>query len=414
MRDLIRILDAFDALAAETKPAALVTLVAVAGSSFRQAGARMLITADGQTVGAISGGCLERDVARRARGVIDSGRPVVCAYETTGDVEIDSDQPDQADAPADPGTSLGCGGSVEVLIQRVTPTEPGPMAAIASAVRQRRPSKLATVFRVGGPIDVSITATLQIAPDDRVESTGIPNPTLRQSIQNDLQSIPGNGPRACPKHYVLGGGWADVLLERLAAPQQIVIFGDGLDVEPLVEMAKTLAWHVTVVGWRAEAAMQQRFKTADRLVCIPSAEALAHAADLDREAAAVVMTHNLRRDAAVLRHLLSRLPRYVGVLGPRHRTDRLLTMIGFPAGDGGQLFAPIGLDLGAEAPEQIALSILAEIQSALSGHGGGPLRDRAGSIHSHRDPLASPAAAPAANAAGAATPTASSPISCPQ
>jgi xanthine/CO dehydrogenase XdhC/CoxF family maturation factor len=384
MRDLIRILDAFDALAADGKPAALATLVAAQGSSFRQSGARMLTTADGQTIGAISGGCLERDVLRRSRAVIDTGRATVCAYETNGDIE--------ADPSGDPGAALGCGGSVEVLIQRITNSDLGPIPALIAAVRQRQTCRLATVFRVGGSVQVPIAAMARLTQNGDFEGGEISNPALLQAIQTDLQSLPAHSCRVHPKRYLLDGGWADVFLEQLPVPQQIVVFGDGDDVLPLVEMANILAWQVTVVGHRAAATLNQRFASAHAVICAQSTEELAQAADLDLHAAAVVMTHNLRRDAAILRHLLKRPPRYVGVLGPRHRTARILAINGWASNAAQQLFAPVGLDLGAEAPEQIALSILAEIQSALSGRAGGPLRERPGSIHSPGDPP--PAASP--------------------
>jgi xanthine/CO dehydrogenase XdhC/CoxF family maturation factor len=395
MRDLIRILDAFDALVAGGKPAALATLVAAQGSSFRQPGARMLIAADGQTIGAISGGCLERDVVRRARAVIETGRATVCAYETNGDIE--------ADPSGDPGAALGCGGSVEVLIQRVTKDDPGPMSALSAAVRQRQTCRLATVFRVGGSIDVPIAAMARRAAGGGIEGHEISNPALLQAVQNDLQSLPAHSCRVYPKRYLLNGGWADVFLEQLPVPQQIIVFGDGDDVLPLVEMANILAWQVTVVGHRAVATLKQRFVSAHAVICAQSTNELAHAAELDPDAAAVVMTHNLRRDAAILRNLLKRPPRYVGVLGPRHRTARLLAINGWESNAGQRLFAPVGLDLGAEAPEQIALSILAEIQSALSGRAGGPLRDRTGSIHGN-----------AIHSATITAQTISSPFSCRQ
>lgn len=390
MRDLIQILDAFDAMCAEDSSAALATVVAVEGSSYRRPGARMLIRGDGRTVGGISGGCLEADVIRRARGVIETQRPVVCRYETDGD---DHAEPDlQTDG--DPAHSLGCGGAVEVLIQPISTANPGPLGALRAVVRDRQSLCMATAYRAGGSIEVPIAARLLAAPDGSASESEITDPKLRDLLLQDMHAEPTTGARSV--RHVLPGGWVDVLIEHLRPPQQLVIFGDGPDVEPLLEIAKSLAWHVTIVGWRPQSALRARFAAANRVLSVSAAEPPA-AADIDPDAAAVVMTHNLRRDAAVLRKLLDRPPRYVGVLGPRHRTQRLLAAIHHPPDDDAarRLFAPVGLDLGADTPEQIALAILAEIQSALAGRAGGPLRNRPGSIHTRAIPARILDAAPA-------------------
>jgi xanthine/CO dehydrogenase XdhC/CoxF family maturation factor len=162
----------------------------------------------------------------------------------------------------------------------------------------------------------------------------------------------------------------------------MAIFGDGHDVGPLVDLGKALGWHVTVVGSRAVAGLRQSFPRADELICAADDSAPV-VAQIPGASAAVIMGHNFRRDCAVLRALLQTSRAYIGVLGPRRRTARLLTAAGL-SGDDDRIHAPIGLDIGAESSEQIALSIVAEIQAIAADRPGGFLRERGGPIHLNR------------------------------
>ena len=181
------------------------------------------------------------------------------------------------------------------------------------------------------------------------------------------------------RHTLSRGGWADVWTEWMTPAQALAIFGDGHDVAPLVEMAHMLGWHVTVIGSRPLAALRRNFPQADQLICSPDDPASA-AADLPVDAAAVVMAHNFHHDAAVLAELLRHPRAYIGVLGPRKRTARLLASAG-RAEDEENIYSPVGLDIGAENPEQIALAIVAEIQAVAACRAGQSLRERPGPIH---------------------------------
>jgi xanthine/CO dehydrogenase XdhC/CoxF family maturation factor len=177
-------------------------------------------------------------------------------------------------------------------------------------------------------------------------------------------------------------GGAEVFVELVAPAQAVVIFGGGPDVVPVVRMAKELGWHVTVVAARPATGLGERFALADRFLVTSSAEPLAGVC-VDPDAAVVLMTHNFPRDVRILAGL-GREPRYLGILGPRARTRHLLDEVGGSIGHW-DVRAPIGLDIGAESPEEIALAIVGEIQAVVRGAAAGFLRERAGPIHERRE-----------------------------
>ena len=382
MRDWHKIVEAFERLCAAGEPAALATVVSVEGSSYRRPGARMLVAGDGRTWGTVSGGCLEQDVARRARMlIVDPAEPFLVGYET----DEEGGGEESAKPIIDPGPSLGCGGRIEILIQRVTQTDPGALSALSAIVRRRTPAVVATVIRNGAARDDTATGAQLIQIGEESTYDRIADPRLRKELKKQTRLAPPERSYEIQRIDLPNGGWTDVLLEWLVPAQSLAIFGDGHDVGPIVDLAKSLGWHVTVIGSRAEAGLRQRFPSADVLISSADNPA-AGAADLPPDAAAVVMGHNLRRDTAALAGLLKNPPAYIGVLGPRHRTARLLAAAGH-AGQEDRIFSPVGLDIGAETPEQIALSILSEIQAVTAGGAGGFLRDRSGPIHLNRADL---------------------------
>jgi xanthine/CO dehydrogenase XdhC/CoxF family maturation factor len=351
---------------------ALATVTAVEGSSYRRPGARMLVAADGRSWGTVSGGCLERDVCRRARIVIDTGQCDVCCYET-------ADSDDDALPPGEPGVSLGCGGRIDVLIQPVSRERPGPMEALAAVLRERCPAIMATVVRTGD--SPGIQTGQQVVRYQHHIQQGISDTKVLAALAEDLAY---DGPRHLLRRYpTSNSGWADVMIERFVPPQSLVILGDGRDAQPLVEIAKTLGWHVTLIGRRSVAELLTQFPLADVLACGDDDKPMANVA-IEEGAAAVLMNHHFARDSDCLVHILKHPPRYVGILGPRHRTRKLLAdarATNLPPDIAGRIYWPIGLDLGAHNPEQIAMAIVAEIQGVLADRPGGSLRERKGPIH---------------------------------
>ncbi|MFM8358591.1 MAG: XdhC family protein, partial [Verrucomicrobiota bacterium] len=180
-------------------------------------------------------------------------------------------------------------------------------------------------------------------------------------------------------HRLAHLGSAEVFVEYVAPPQRLVVLGAGPDVVPLVAMAAVLGWEVTVADRPSAPVQPRRFPGAHRVLALPEPGNL-EALELDAGTAVVVMTHNYPLDRLLLPALLAHRPRYLGMLGPRPRAERLFGEIDEDLARW-DVHAPVGLDIGSDHPETVALAILAEIQAALAGRSGGPLRDREGPIH---------------------------------
>jgi len=368
MKELRETLDAYEELRWQGRPAALATVVAVGGSSYRRPGARMLLTHDGWVAGGVSGGCLESDVAQRARAVLESGRAEVVTYDTTEDRDVVF------------GVGLGCRGVIEILIEPLTGDRPD-LAFLQSLVRRREPGVCATVFRRKGGAAARLGDRLLLAQSGEV-CDGLADAGLAARVRTDAQGALTSG-RSAMREYALSYGSVAVFLEALAPPQALVLFGAGHDAPPLVRMAKELGWHVTVADARPAYVTEDRFPLADAVLACPPEEA-ARRLSLGARTAVVLMTHNYLQDRTLLEQWLPVPVRYLGVLGPKRRTERLLNDLP-PAlltpEALARLHSPVGLDIGAETPELIALSILAGIQAVAAGRPGGFLRDRPGPIY---------------------------------
>ncbi|MCV0402471.1 MAG: XdhC family protein [Chloroflexi bacterium] len=336
MSELDDILSAADAADARGEPVALATVVAVRGSSYRRPGARLLVPAEGRPIGLISGGCLEEEAARLAREAIRLDEPII--------VTIDH----SAEGDELWGIGLGCRGVVELL------AEPPSMAAgTLSALRAARdgvPSYLVT--ELGG---------------DRRELT-----------ESEAIALGERASAAVRRGQPVRIG--EAVLDPILPPLRLVICGAGPDAPPLAAAGKRLGWRVTVVDPRRTLLRAERFPGVE-LLDVEPADAAA-TVDADEWTAVVVMSHDYVRDAAFLSGLTGRRVGYLGVLGPRDRTERLLA----ESGASGEsittaLHAPAGLDIGADGAEEVATAITAEILAVLRGGSGVPLRERPGPIH---------------------------------
>jgi xanthine/CO dehydrogenase XdhC/CoxF family maturation factor len=272
---------------------ALATLVRARGSSYRRPGARMLVAAGGGTVGALSGGCLEEEVARRAQEVIATGEPLLLSFDTR--------------------LRYGCNGAIEIFIERVRPEL---LARLAAQQRSRNETLLATIF-------------------ENSHSLGT------RFLSSTDDALPG------------------AFVQVIPPPLRLVLIGHGPDSIALRALAAILGW--TVIETEEVSTLTNEF---------------------DEWTAAVVKTHNYGRDYAALEKLLPLGLPYVGLLGPRRRRDQLLHALldaGVPRRS--RLFSPAGLDIGAESPEEIALAIVAEIQTTFAAASGDSLRARKAPIH---------------------------------
>ena len=368
MKELREILAAYQILEQQGTPAALATVVGVSGSSYRRPGARMLMTADKQLVGGVSGGCLESDVLQRACLVMQQGQADLVTYDTTEDGDIVF------------GVGLGCRGVIQILIEPLNGKRPD-FEFLTTLLERREPGVCATVFRSEGKGKTQLSERLLLAKSGE-SYDGICDPELARRIRADAQDTLQKG-HSETREYTLANGLVKVWFEALMPAPSLIIFGAGQDAPPLLRLAKELGWHVTVADFRAAYATAERFPLADAVHVFPMTEAGTRLA-FDARTAVVLLTHNYHQDLALLEQLLPLPIGYLGILGPKRRTERLLAEL--PAEVVmeealARLHSPVGLDIGADTPEAIALSILAEIQAVTAGRPGGFLRDRSGPIY---------------------------------
>jgi xanthine/CO dehydrogenase XdhC/CoxF family maturation factor len=371
MKEQKAILEAFQKTDLAERKVALATVVRVRGSSYRSPGARMLISDDGKWVGSISGGCLEGDALRKARKVMNDRVPVTVTYDTS------------EDSNQNLGIGLGCNGIIDVLIEPINKeNDHDPIKLFQRLLEAREPVALATVF--SNSLYQAEKCLINADKDVLIPFT---NPRLNDLVKPDLKKV-FETKRSEPKQYDLDGLKLDVFIELIQPSISLMIFGGGFDARPVSALAKSLGWEVTVTDECVAHIAPLFFPTADRL-------SLCHREFIDRDfditpfTACVLMSHNYEYDRDVLKKLLRSSSPYIGILGPRKRFDKMIDEyakegIQVSGDDLHRIHSPIGLDIGAEAPDEIAISIISEIQSKFANRSGGFLKYRDAPIH-YRD-----------------------------
>ena len=372
MTETQSIVEAYRRAAAENVRAALATVVRLEGSAYRRPGARMLITEDGRTTGVVSGGCLEGDVRERAARVMRTGQPMLVTYDTTTDEDVVW------------GLGMGCNGIVDVLIEPASEHADHLMRFLALCSTRHQRAAFATVIQCEGVAELTPGTRVFLSPHGEVHSESADlNSATVQCILTDLERAVRGGVSFVAEYE--SRGRLKAFIEVVEPPISLLIFGAGADAIPLVTTAQQLGWHATIVDTQARTRSLERFRAADDVILCTPQEIPAHVALAD-SSVAVVMTHNYFHDRDVLNVLLSKPLRYLGCLGPRGRTDRILSELRGSFGPAERprverLHAPIGADIGAETSSEIALSIAAEILAVLRGRSGAPLHSREGAIH---------------------------------
>jgi xanthine/CO dehydrogenase XdhC/CoxF family maturation factor len=324
-------------------PLAFASVVRTRGSSYRRAGARMLVAPGGESAGAVSGGCLEEEIIARAEEVLQRRKSRLCLFETR--------------------VRQGCHGTMEVLIEALPPEEQ-LLAAIGDALRSRQAALLRTTF---GEANLGSGRSGLISGESE---EGDPLTEVGQ------QATIG-GPLTIE---VAGTNDAASLYELIVPPVRLIVVGAGLDAVPVAELGQQLGWKVEVVAHPVD-----RPVLSPTLIAATASDAM-QALSPDRWTAVVLISHHYVRDLEYLRALLPLDFPYLGLLGPRKRREQLLAeLIGFgfePLPENlAKLRSPCGLDLGGDSPAEIALSIIAEIQAVLAGRDAAPLSCRRGGIH---------------------------------
>ena len=317
----------------------LVTLVRAEGSSYRRPGARLLLGPQGDYAGTISGGCLEAEVVRKAAWLVREGAAVE-RYSTMFD--------DTAEVPF----GLGCGGVVDLLLEPVeTPECRALMEALERSLAGEESTVLTWLLRNGRRLARGVLAksgNFIFASEDLSESELV---EARATVlgRQDANRLPEG-----------------VVAELVAPPQRLFVLGAGDDAKPLVSMAALLGWTVAVMDGRAQLTRAERFPEAERVEAISTSSL--RALGIGSEDAVVLMTHSYEQDRELLAAVLPAKPRYFGLLGARHRSSLLVSeaaaMLGWPvAACCDLIYAPVGLDLGGDGPEAIALAVIAEAQA---------------------------------------------------
>ena len=367
MKELQDIITTWKQLQNQSKTAALATLVKVEGSAYRRPGARMLVTSDGQQVGTISGGCLESDVVKRSQEVLETGIPTLIKYDTTNEDDLIW------------GLGLGCQGVAYILIEQLNLKQLNALSVIERCFSSKEKGAIATVFSVGATNITNNVDRVLLYPDGSIVSN-INNSELEVAVKKDLQSVLQQKSRS--QAYELREKTAEVFLEVIIPPIDLVIFGAGFDTLPVVDLAKALGWYVTLIDPQARIQTKERFQQCDRVI-LNFADEASSQIKYDDQTVAVVMSHNYLYDLKFLQTLDDVPLKYLGILGPKKRTNRLLEDLKYEGCSlPEQLYSPVGLDIGADNPEAIALSIIAEIQAVTQNCQGGFLKNRLTSIHS--------------------------------
>jgi xanthine dehydrogenase accessory factor len=345
MSELKQILELWKRAQAAGDAVCLATVVGIEGSAYRRPGARMVLSAAGLRAGTVSGGCLEGEIAKKAWWLTERGAAVQ-RYSSFFDDElvVGGEMP----------YGLGCGGTVVVLLEQGEAARE-TLEALRRSVEKRTASVV--VMNLGA----TAAGTVLI-----LEESGTVRYPREGGADGRAEALAAEALRTRSSRTAESEG-AEFYVEYVAPPPALFVFGAGDDAQPLVEFAMGLDWHVTVADGRSQLARVERFPDASRVMELGEALNRVTVAD-----AAVVMTHSYEQDRQVLRGLVPLGMRYLGILGPRRRTERLVAEI---AGEIGltaegclaRLHTPVGLDLGGHSPAAIALSIAAELQAVLAG-----------------------------------------------
>ena len=317
----------------------LVTLVRAEGSSYRKPGARLLVV-DSEYAGTISGGCLETEVVKKAAWAVRSGA-LVERYSTSFE--------DTSDIPY----GLGCGGTVDLLLEPAATLEFAALLKALDASLRGEPALVITLLpNENAPLLRAVLSAGEVV----FRSDGLAVSTIDAALAGDLENA---------------------FVERLAPPQRLIVLGAGDDVRSLVRMAALLGWITTVVDGRKQLARAERFPEAQRVLAVEAG--LASEIGINADDAVVLMTHSYEQDRQWLAAVLPIAPRYLGILGARHRSSLLVSeasaMTGLSIADCcSRIFAPVGLDLGGDGPEAIALAVMAEAQACCMGKIAGSRR----------------------------------------
>lgn len=363
MKEIQNILSAFKTLASTGERGVLVTVVHTLGSTYRRPGARALILPEGRMVGHL-GGCLLPVILDEAHDVLKTGRPKRLRYEKN----TENDR-----------IWMGEPGVVDLFLERVDRDNPGALGFIEKCRTQRHCGVSATVVRAENADTIPLGARWMWCPNKEAETTEGWQPGT--SLCETAKRVLADG-----KSSLLCEASTEILVERISPPLRLLIFGSGADTVPVARIAFELGWSVEVIDREHEEAGKERSPVDCGLKPSHPRQSAIKDVVTDSFTAALLMTHDYAKDRDLLRFLCPSSVRYIGLLGPKRRTERLFETLQnerpkLPEDAFEKCYGPAGFDIGAESPEAIALSIVSEIQAVFNGRKGAALRDRSGPIH---------------------------------
>lgn len=370
MSRLAELVDTLRATMTQGRRGVLATVMRVQGSAYRRPGARMLFCEGLPPFGMVSGGCLEADLALRATAVMDSGQSALAIY--------DMRSPDDLIW----GMGMGCKGEVRVLLERLAHDRlPAELHFVEGELEARRPAAIVTLFAAG---DERLLGQRVWGNAEGGFHSTLARGLLLERMIDEARAVLDRRRSRVGQHQV-DGDRVEMLAEFIEPDPTLLLFGAGTDAIPLVRIATEVGWQVTLADDRAARLESAAFADVERRLLDYGALAQTMPR-LDRYSPAIVMTHHFLHDLDLLERLVGADVPYIGLLGPRMRAENLLRMLeqrDLPAGPARRerIFGPIGLDIGSETPEEIALSVLAEIRAVLSSRDAGFLRDRTGPLH---------------------------------
>ncbi|NOX71032.1 MAG: XdhC family protein [Gammaproteobacteria bacterium] len=332
-------------------PLVLASVFETAGSTYSKTGAGMLISGDGDFQGMLSGGCLEGDLAARAKQVIESGQPQQVSYDLSQDDE------------ALWGLGVGCDGLMRIFLQPLLPAgNYEPFATMADRLQGERTEIAAIVIESAS--ELACKGDALVSGAGCFTRLGLPSTTA--AIIEPAATAAMVGGYSVTRSEKLGDDAISVLYVLLKPPSRVLVLGAGLDAEPVVNLCAELGWRVTLQDHRPAYIEKGDFSKARQVLCNP-ASSLAEVLDLRQFDAAIVMSHHLVTDGIYLQLLAQTEMTYIGLLGPGSRRNRIVGNLGATAARlDGRLHGPAGLDIGGRGPAAIALSIVAEMHEKLA------------------------------------------------
>lgn len=373
MKQLLEIIKAYDAATKVGKASVLATVVHLEGSSYRRPGARMLVLEDGMMIGAISGGCLEGDALKKALLTFTEKKSRLVTYDTSDEEDVNV------------GIQLGCEGVIQVLFEYIDSAHVfNPIELLRKATAKRQQAVVVTLFDLTDKKNNQI-GTCLVQEQNGTIAEAMQQSALKELIKQDVNEAILNGQSAII-NYASTDIICNAFIECILPPISLVVVGAGNDAISIMQIATVLGWEVKVVDGRHTHAKTERFINACQ-VLVSKPESVLQQVSIDNRTCFVLMTHNYQYDLQMLKALLATQVHYIGVLGPKKKLVKMLDALkqeGIILTEEmlARIYGPTGLDIGAETSEEIAVSIIAEIQAAFAGKEGTMLKWKQDQIHS--------------------------------